>query len=608
MYENNHTTKPGKQPKVTSSNAKAIAQSNSATDQQSKRWSSRYVADAIVDIVDDDNVSLTFTTPLRAAHHEGDQFAPDISSAIGPQSMKLFNRYGATRLSFRKKGVLKGEVEEPCDNVKTNGYKFSFRMTGEEMKAAFTYINSKRQHSYTPTFNSATFASHAMKAAGFSVKASNAVSLNTAINKEIDREEANNEKHQWTQYSIVNGTDDDKRAKMGGKQLRAYELGYEANTLPGMKTKVEAFTDKLDTHYDIFDLHSKFTSSAKLNALLGIFMQSKSEENAMVVFRFLFEKRHVGLEIQDVNDCQTAFEHTPFFEKYEWMKQLYKCSGRFDDRIKIHVPLLDFSDRSLGNALRLEAAQNLHEFLVLTKNIFGQDQMHQYISSAVRSTWAESVCKTLTFEKTVKKQDVMKNLSSMINKYLPRFLDDIPHTLIDNASSEEKNNAFKVLRDAFEKEFTKYGIYEDLKKNTAVGKLYDGSLIDITSNNEDSSTHLEDNDKQLANKDESKSENKATLSAYLEKKVYGLIVLLWQKTKGLSMVFKQMTSTTPYIEALFVHVNNIDNELGDFLSKIRNMVSKNLKTYDPGLLRAAGLGDLVPTSEFFGTMFEPGLI
>ena len=620
-----------KQPKVTSSNAKSIAQSKSANTAESKTWDSRYVADAIVNVADDDNVSLTFTTPRRAAHHVGNQFAPDITSAIGPQSMQYFNRYGATRLSFQRKEARKGKVEEPCENVKTDGEQFSFKLTGEEMKAAFTYINAKRQHTYSKNYNSATFASHAMKAAGISITANNAASLKTAIKDEIDREETNGEQKQWTLYSYVKGSKEDEKAKQGGMQLRAYELGYESTSSLGRKTKVEKLKNdvSLSPKYKLSDLYVKFTSSATLNALLKKFEITKKESDAMDIFHYLFEKRHNGLEIQDVEDCKIFFEGTTFYGKLKLMHQLYMIGGSCVNNI--HYPSLVVHNGIMGNVTYIESAQNLHTFLVLTRDIFGATQMHELICDKVIDEWVTSICKTIKRNELSNPKN--RNINSLISKIDDCLIDlfrSVPLPIYKNTSREEMAHALEIARIAMENEFGKFSFYNSMKTNSNlfISKLYLGELQEVNFDQDadyvvpimddfKKKAQLDMDNKINAKEDKNKnydrelkdyyrSENARVdadphaLSKYIQKKMYSVIITIWEKAKARSVLYSQVASTAPYLKSLFSIVKNIDGVLPSFSSRIKIAVNENINSYDPELLQAAGLGDLVPKTEAQG--------
>ncbi len=632
MYENNHTTKPGKQPKVTSDNAMAIARSKSATDENSKAWDSRYVADAIVNVADDNDVSLTFITPQRAAHHVGNQFAPDITNAIGAQSMMYFNRYGATRLSFQKKGTRKGEVEEPYESVRTDGENFSFKLTGEEMKAAFTYINAKRQHTYSKNYNSATFASHVMKSAGISISANNAKSLQTAIEDEISREETNDEKKQWTLYSYVKGSKKDEEAKQGGMQLRAYELGYESQTSVGNKTRINKLEGNvpLNAKYALKDLHNKFTSSATLNSLLKQFEITKIESDAMDIFHYLFEKRHNGLEIQDVEDCKVFFEGTNFNEKLKLMHQLYMIgTGTTVNHIK--YPGLDLKIKMIGNFTYIESAKELHKFLMLTRDIFGATQLHELIPNKAINDWVTNICNTIKINKLANpKESNIKMLIKKIDEYLFDLFNSVPLAIYKNTSREEMAHVLNIVRNAMENEFGKFSFYNSMKTDTKhfISKLYLGELQEVNYNQDaDYETPILDQFKDKAQnmlndkinerddpnknydremKDYYRSENDRVdadphaLSKYIQKKIYGVIIDIWSEAKFKSVFFTQVVSTAPYLNSLFSIVRDIDGVLPGFLSRIKIAVNENQNSYDPELLKAAGLGNLISKTETQG--------
>lgn len=144
---------------------------------EDEHYGDKYMADVYVDVKNDDNVTMTFQLPDKKAFDSkqayynlgGDVLPHGIASMVGKQSMAYFNDLSATSLSFQKVGWRKGAVEEPSTKALKGGQIYNFRLTGKELAAAFTYINAKRAHDYTMGFNSATFASHALKAAGLNV-------------------------------------------------------------------------------------------------------------------------------------------------------------------------------------------------------------------------------------------------------------------------------------------------------------------------------------------------------------------------------------------------------------------------------------------------------
>ncbi|MBR4984973.1 MAG: hypothetical protein IKY83_04460 [Proteobacteria bacterium] len=130
---------------------------------------SKYMMDLYIRADGQDNVGLMFDLPNVAVGGTRDVLPKDILSAVGQSYEHLLNQ-GYTTLSFQKKGFMRGSVDEPykCETT-THDVLTRVRLTGQEIKAAFTYINAKRTHSYTPNYNSATFATHVLKAAGISL-------------------------------------------------------------------------------------------------------------------------------------------------------------------------------------------------------------------------------------------------------------------------------------------------------------------------------------------------------------------------------------------------------------------------------------------------------
>ncbi|MBR4985088.1 MAG: hypothetical protein IKY83_05040 [Proteobacteria bacterium] len=179
----------GSKDKVTSKNTmdrvdeklkstKAVGYQAGSTDRfENDHYGDKYMADVYVDVKNDDNVTMTFQLPdkkaldAKQAYYNlgGDVLPHGIAEMVGKKSMAYFNDLSATSLSFQKIGWRKGAVEEPSTKAQKGGKIYNFRLTGRELAAAFTYINAKRAHDYTMGFNSATFASHALKAAGLNV-------------------------------------------------------------------------------------------------------------------------------------------------------------------------------------------------------------------------------------------------------------------------------------------------------------------------------------------------------------------------------------------------------------------------------------------------------
>jgi hypothetical protein len=202
--------------KVTSENAKEKAEkklgSTDALDLSAKKeadvYGDKYVADVYVDVKDDHNVTMTFQTGDKTAFDKknaiynvgGDVLPPGTAEIVGKKTMSFLNDLGATSLSFQKTGLLKGEVEEPAAKSIKGGTVYQFRLTAKELASAFTYINDKRKHSYTAGYNSATFASHALKAAGIDVgiKGGSSKAFTDAMDETIAKEG----KQKWTRYGL----------------------------------------------------------------------------------------------------------------------------------------------------------------------------------------------------------------------------------------------------------------------------------------------------------------------------------------------------------------------------------------------------------------------
>ena len=130
----------------------------------------KYMMDLYIRAGDQDNVGLMFDIPnVAVGGAKKDVLPKDISSAVGASYAPL-QKQGYTTLSFQKSGFMRGKVVEPY-TCGTNSHDVltRVRLTGQEIKATFAYINAKRTHGYTPNYNSATFATHALKAAGISL-------------------------------------------------------------------------------------------------------------------------------------------------------------------------------------------------------------------------------------------------------------------------------------------------------------------------------------------------------------------------------------------------------------------------------------------------------
>ena len=211
----------------------------------------------------------------------------DIADAVGPKSYEYINQQGYTRLSFRNTGLLKGEVKEPSEFLGGEHNVAKIRLTGKEIKAAFTYINAKRVHEYTPNYTSATFALHTLKAAGIALpsqlhyltgkgrggklqiatkatskeeameqyKADTAIKQ-SALQKKVD------DANQWEQDDIAKTKEHERLAKTGaqatvGKQDKTYkELLAEHGKLKKAEREVGARLDKfVEENPDIVDAY-----------------------------------------------------------------------------------------------------------------------------------------------------------------------------------------------------------------------------------------------------------------------------------------------------------------------------------------------------------------
>ena len=213
-----------KKDKVTSSNAMEradakmkstaavgyqVGNDSSKFAKEDDRYGNAYMADVYVDVKNDHNATLTFQLPDRKGLDEtsefynrgGDVLPHGIAELVGKKSMEYFNDMSATSLSFQKTGIRKGAVEEPATKSEKGGKVFNFRLTGKELGAMFTYINAKRAHSYTGGYTSATFASHALQAAGINVgiKGGSADNFTQSMKDEIEKEDVVSE---WTQTAV----------------------------------------------------------------------------------------------------------------------------------------------------------------------------------------------------------------------------------------------------------------------------------------------------------------------------------------------------------------------------------------------------------------------
>ena len=626
MYNNQ---KAPKQPKVTSDNAMAIARSKSATDAQSKAWDSRYVADALVDIQDNDNVSLTFITPRRTVTHNGEQFAPDIASAIGDKSMAIFNRRGATMMSFQRQGKsFTGEVEEPCANVKTDGTKFSFRMTGEEMKAAFTYINAKRKHSYTPNYNSATFASHVMAAAGFSVNAKTADSFVTATNSEIAKED----KKEWTQYNYVISPMDQTKPK-----LPAHIAGYETEVTHGTKVRsIKETADKFNyngvindsSSYHLSTLYTKFATSASLNILLNKYSHTNRKEDADAVFNFLLLKR-AFLDKNDVNDCESVFQNdsTCLF-KLNLMRNLYNIPLARNNSGYPYPRIM--TNSAIGNGVFLKSVEDVLDFLSYIDQIFGKNKITEIISKNIFNTWSSNL--SVIFKTNpLKNKDYVRSLYfdtlyTVTDGAIRNFFDRAPVSLIQTTTRDEIVKTFQVLRTALENEFCKIRnannqpeFYEKMK--TVVGgkvfsgtenyinKLYEGEKK-ADNEDEDIATQLLKRSVRLINRatHNENVNNIETLSEYAKVNAQKIIDSIWLDfDKQIANKFAKNSNipTTAImfpidITNIFSVVQKIESYVPGLIDTVKSNIKAGIKSMDPALLQAAGFGDLVPNTDTQG--------
>lgn len=93
--------------------------------------------------------------------------APDLRKAAG-KSQKYFDSQLETMLGFAAYAgsTSKGHVVEPDFQIKPQST-IRYSITGSQYKAMFAYINDKREHKFSSlSYNSLTFASHALQAAG----------------------------------------------------------------------------------------------------------------------------------------------------------------------------------------------------------------------------------------------------------------------------------------------------------------------------------------------------------------------------------------------------------------------------------------------------------
>ncbi|MBR4986399.1 MAG: hypothetical protein IKY83_11750, partial [Proteobacteria bacterium] len=93
--------------------------------------------------------------------------APDLRKAAG-KSQKYFDSQLETMLGFAAYdgSTSKGHVVEPDFQIKPQS-SIRYALTGAQYKAMFAYINDKREHKFSSlSYNSLTFASHALQAAG----------------------------------------------------------------------------------------------------------------------------------------------------------------------------------------------------------------------------------------------------------------------------------------------------------------------------------------------------------------------------------------------------------------------------------------------------------
>lgn len=168
---------------------------------------SKYMMNLYIQNRGKDNVVMGFEVPDMAAIQGKSCLPENIGKSVGAQSMKYLDRMGATSMSFQKTGFMKGEVVEPADVAfsSSNKHMFQVRLTGREIKAAFAYINAKRSHSYTPNYNSTTFAVHTMQAAGISIPGSllnhNDITKRLEQAAEKEEERRGGKKGHWTLYS-----------------------------------------------------------------------------------------------------------------------------------------------------------------------------------------------------------------------------------------------------------------------------------------------------------------------------------------------------------------------------------------------------------------------
>lgn len=184
--------------KITSKNAMAKANA------ESQSRSTAPVATVWLN-AGDDHSWLTIKTANSARLNDKPFDNPSLLNVTG-SSAKYFMSDAETSLGFQEiKGSKgKGKVVEPDYSDSANITK-SYSLNEAQFKAMFMYINDKREHHYSKLgYNSATFATHALKAAGLAVpNAMTLGGLTKELEKERDQIQKTNEKREKTNQTLV---------------------------------------------------------------------------------------------------------------------------------------------------------------------------------------------------------------------------------------------------------------------------------------------------------------------------------------------------------------------------------------------------------------------
>jgi uncharacterized protein YbcI len=398
----------------------------SETHSEEARYGKQYMADVYVDVKNDDNVTMLFKLPDKteldaknAYHNRGGDVLPHaMAEIVGQKSMAYFNDLGATSLSFQNVGLLKGAVEEPSSKAAKGGTIFNFRLTGDELAGAFTYINAKRSHSYTPGFNSATFASHALKAAGINVGIHGIHSGSSSeFRKKMFKETIKGNEEKWEQTAIK--TDQlmtDEVKYMAKSEADSRRKGAVLDK--GWKTKIGAGKwQHLGIARD--NNHTAFSNEISIEDLYTNLI--KADYTTASGQERLSQLRKADIEI----DKKESDEHKTLHTKIHKKQVIDK-----------HHTAIRALVKQFKNARDVQSANDL--LIYLEENCSDAEaRKNNYLDDEKLKSWCGLALLTIAFDKSLNfGQDVCERSKQLLNSFAPNSANEASY---NNALKEEEN-------------------------------------------------------------------------------------------------------------------------------------------------------------------------